>query len=263
MTAAADRVPVLMYHRVGVPHHAGDRTYCIEPARFAAHMQALHTAGHRAVSIADFVAWLEGASPALPAHAFVLTFDDGFAGVHEHAWPILRELSWPATVFLVADLIGDSDRWMQGTDRQRPDTPLLNAEQIAQMAAGGFTFHSHSSTHHSLTGLSGAALLHEVAGSRERLAALLGSPVEFFAYPYGHHDSQVVDAVQAAGYRAAFSVQPGFNRRGVDRYRIRRLDVFGDDSPRALLRKLAFGTNDGSLGAVCRYYWSRLRGTST
>jgi len=69
----------------------------------------------------------------------------------------------------------------------------------------------------------------------------------------------VVAAVRAAGYRAAFSVQPGFNRRNVDRYRIRRLDVFGQDSPRELLRKIRFGSNDGSLATIGRYYWNRLR----
>jgi hypothetical protein len=44
----------------------------------------------------------------------------------------------------------------------------------------------------------------------------------------------------------------------VDRYRIRRLDVFGTDTPRQLLRKFRFGTNDGSLAAASRYYWRQL-----
>jgi len=251
-----------MYHRVGTPYYAADRTYCIEPARFSAHMRALAARGWRPLPVADFLDWLEYGAPVPAPRSFVLSFDDGFGGVYEHAWPVLRELGWPATVFLVAELIGDYDRWMQQPGLARPLTPLLTMAQIAEMAAGGISFHSHGANHRSLTALDRDALTKEVSGSRERLRALLGSPVEFFAYPYGHHDSQVVDAVQAAGYRAAFSVQPGFNRRGVDRYRIRRLDVFGDDSTRALLRKLAFGTNDGSLRAVCRYYWSRIRGTS-
>lgn len=261
MNMTAARVPVLMYHRVGSPHHAGDRTYCIEPARFAAHLRALNDAGYRPVAIEDFVHWLEEGTPTLPARAFVLTFDDGFADLHRHAWPLLRELGWPATVFLVAGLIGDADRWMQSPGVSRPLTPLLDATQIAEMAAGGIRFHSHSMQHRSLTALDGAALAADLVGSRERLEALLGTPVEFLAYPYGHHDSQVMAAAKAAGYRAAFSVQPGFNRRDVDRFRIRRLDVYGQDSPRELLRKVAFGTNDGGIAAIGRYYWSRLRGT--
>jgi peptidoglycan/xylan/chitin deacetylase (PgdA/CDA1 family) len=34
-----------------------------------------------------------------------LTFDDGFEGVYEHAFPILERLELPATVFLVTDLV--------------------------------------------------------------------------------------------------------------------------------------------------------------
>lgn len=261
MNAVAARVPVLMYHRVGIPHHAGDRRYCVEPPCFAAHVHALAKAGYQPVSAERFVEWLDGGSVLNVPRPFVLTFDDGYAGIHEHAWPLLRELGWPATVFLVAGLVGNHDRWMQSPGATRPLTPLLNEAQIAEMAAGGWSFHSHSMHHRSLTALTGDALIEEVAGSRERLRALLGTPADFFAYPYGHHDSQVVAAVRTAGYRAAFSVQPGFNRRHVDRYRIRRLDVFGQDSPRELLRKIRFGSNDGSLATVGRYYWHRIRGT--
>lgn len=260
MSATAVRVPVLMYHRVGIPHHAGDRTYCIEPARFAFHMRALADAGKRPIAVEDFLRWLEHGYPVPYAGAFVLTFDDGYAGLHEHAWPLLRELGWPATVFLVAGLIDDHDRWMQAPGVSRPLTPLLGVEQISEMASGGWSFHSHSMNHRSLTALTGDQLTEELAGSRERLRALLGQPVDCLAYPYGHHDSQVVAAARAAGYRAAFSVQPGFNRRDVDRYRIRRLDVFGQDSPRELLRKIRFGSNDGSFATIGRYYWNRLRG---
>jgi len=54
------------------------------------------------------VGWLEG-GPALAAGAFVLTFDDGFRGVREHALPVLERLGWPFTVFLVSDRIGQRD----------------------------------------------------------------------------------------------------------------------------------------------------------
>lgn len=256
---ATDRVPVLMYHRVGDPRDAAERTYCIEPAKFRAHITALAAGGYHALPIEQFLAWLDGDSAAAGPGSFVLTFDDGFADLHEHVFPLLREVGWSATIFLVAGLIGAEDRWARALGAARPLRPLLSRDQIAAMAAAGFSFHSHSMTHRSLTGLSDAELLDEIAGSRERLKTLLGSGVDLFAYPYGHHDERVVGAVRAAGYRAAFSVQPGFNRRGVDAYRIRRLDVYGGDSPRALMRKLAFGSNDGSLGAACRYYWSRFR----
>jgi hypothetical protein len=44
----------------------------------------------------------------------------------------------------------------------------------------------------------------------------------------------------------------------VDRFRIRRLDVYGTDSAAMLLRKIHLGSNDGSLGHALRYYVDRL-----
>ena len=68
----------------------------------------------------------------------------------------------------------------------------------------------------------------------------------------------MLKAAQQAGYQAAFSTQPGFNRQDVDRFRLRRLDVFGTDTPAALLRKMRLGSNDGSLGQSLRYGARRL-----
>lgn len=48
----------------------------------------------------------------LPPRAAALTFDDGFAGVHRLAFPILREARIPATCFVVTGLLGgDGSLW--------------------------------------------------------------------------------------------------------------------------------------------------------
>lgn len=146
----AQRIPILMYHRVGTAHDAGEQTYCIAPGRFAAHMRALADGGHRAVSIADFWAWLLGGHD-LPDGSFVLTFDDGFLGVHEHAAPILAALGWPAAVFLVSALIGKRDDWLQSESPNAARHPLLDRSHIESLAKQGFSFHSHSRRHADLT----------------------------------------------------------------------------------------------------------------
>jgi len=56
----ANRVPVLMYHRVGERHNDWEARYGITPANFAAHMQALADKGYHAVGIEALTAWLEG-----------------------------------------------------------------------------------------------------------------------------------------------------------------------------------------------------------
>jgi peptidoglycan/xylan/chitin deacetylase (PgdA/CDA1 family) len=74
----ANRVPVLMYHRVGDRHNDWEARYGITPGNFAAHMQALADKGYHAVGIDALTSWLDG-GPALPEGAVLITFDDGFA----------------------------------------------------------------------------------------------------------------------------------------------------------------------------------------
>lgn len=255
---SAQRIPVLMYHRVGPTLNAFEARYGIRPEAFAAHMRALARKGYQAVPIQGLVEWLEGGPP-LPNGAFVLTFDDGFRGVREHALPVLEALGWPFTVFLVSDLIGGEDVWTRGENPSGATYPLLDETEIRDMQRRGVSFHSHTRGHADLPTLDDAALAEQLAGSRQALAGLLGHDVPYLAYPFGRLDERVEAATRAAGYRAAFSTQSGFNRRDVNRFRIRRIDVFGTDTPAMLLRKVRLGCNDGSLGHAARYYLERVK----
>lgn len=251
----AVRVPVLMYHRVGQPDHAAD-LYCVTPERFAAQMKALAKAGYQAVLMDDFAAWRRGLRP-LPEGAFVLTFDDGFAGVCTDAAPVLKGLGWPATVFLVGNKIGQQSDWQVTTDYPMAPHPLLDARQIQALAAQDFSFQSHSLLHHDLTTLEEAALATDLQQARARIAEVTGVVPAYLAYPYGRHDQKVTAAAARAGHELGFTVESGFNRRDGDPYKIRRLDVFGTDTPRMLLRKLRLGTNDGRFSQLMQYYLQR------
>jgi len=257
VTAKAQRIPVLMYHRIGTAHNEWESRYCIPPEQFARHMQHLAKRGMRACSLADFIAWLDR-KQTLPEGSFLLTFDDGFMGVYEHAAPVLQELNWPATVFLVSKLIGKRDDWCQSQNPSGATFPLLAREHINTLRNSGFTFQSHTRLHPDLTTLSDDDLIAELAGSRQDLEDLLGEQVHYLAYPYGRLDERVLDSTRAAGYTAAFSTQPGFNRHDVNHFRIRRLDIFGTDTATMLARKIFFGSNDGSWQQTWRYYKGRV-----
>lgn len=253
----ASRVTVLMYHRVGSALDKWETKYCIGPERFASHMQALLRHEMQPCSIDDFIAWVGGFG-ALPDRSFLLTFDDGFLGVYEHAFPVLCAMGWPATMFLVSGFIGGEDAWCRSENPSGKTYPLLRQIEIEEMMKNGFSFQSHTRTHPDLTKLDNSGLAGELAGARRDLEDLLGQPVRYLAYPYGRYDEKVLEMTRACGYRAAFSVQPGFNRQDVDPYRIRRLDVFGSDSATALLRKITYGSNDGSWRQSVRYYGERV-----
>ncbi len=251
------RIPVLMYHRVGEAHNPWEARYAISPQRFAAHMRVMQRRGYRAIDIERLVDWLEGGH-SLPELSFLLTFDDGFKGVREHALPVLEALGWPCVVFLVSDLVGGQDVWTRQSNPSGHTYPLLDASEIRDMQGRGVSFHSHTRSHASLPTLDDTALMNQLRGSRAVLAELLGHEVNYIAYPFGHIDERVETATRAAGYRAGFSTQPGFNRQDVNPFRIRRLDIYGTDTPAMLMRKIRFGSNEGGLGHAMRYYLGRI-----
>ena len=253
-----ERVPVLMYHRVGDANNPWSKKLTVSADNFRAQMQKLAARGFTPCGIDDFVSWLNGHRQ-LPGKSFLITFDDGYAGVYEHAFPVLRDMQWTASVFLVSGLIGNQDAWCEHENPSGESYPLMNPAQILEMSSNGFSFHSHSRSHADLGQLDTTQLENELRGSREDLESLLNKPVPYFAYPFGRYNSNVINVTRQAGYEAAFSVQPGFNRPGTDPFIIRRIDVYGTDTPTQLLRKTSYGMNNGSWRESLKYFYKQLR----
>lgn len=252
------RLPALMYHRVGGAETSAERRYCVSPTRFRDHMHALRDAGYQAISLSSFVAWSRGES-SLPGRSLLITFDDGFMGVHDDAAPLVESLGWPATMFLVSSLIGSTDAWdTNEAQPRRRSYPLLGWPEIHAMRQGGWSFGSHSRTHADLPTLPDEQLEDQLRGSKAELEAGLEQAVDTLAYPYGRFDSRIAQAAAAAGYTMAFSTRSGFNHPGQDPFAVRRIDVAGTDTARDLLRKVQLGMNDVSMASLARYYATRL-----
>ncbi|HZA39249.1 MAG TPA: polysaccharide deacetylase family protein [Actinomycetota bacterium] len=72
------------------------------PEEFAAHLDFLHR--HYQVVAVD-----ELAAGTAPPNAAVITFDDGYRSVLEHAAPLLEARGMPATVYLVTHVVDNDD----------------------------------------------------------------------------------------------------------------------------------------------------------
>lgn len=127
---------VLTYHRVaplgGSPWlHPG--LLSATPEGFADQM-AFVSARYQVVSLEDVLdARRRGAR--LPCRSVLLTFDDAYADFADHAWPVLRRLGLPVTLFVPTAFPGDPDRqfWW---DRLHQAFATTRWRQLLPTAAG-------------------------------------------------------------------------------------------------------------------------------
>jgi peptidoglycan/xylan/chitin deacetylase (PgdA/CDA1 family) len=80
---------------------------------------------------------------------------------------------------------------------------ILSWAGLAEIASCGIEIGAHSHTHPQLDLLAAPELARQAVQPKTELEDRLGLPVTTFAYPYGRYDRRVRDAVAAAGYRGA------------------------------------------------------------
>jgi peptidoglycan/xylan/chitin deacetylase (PgdA/CDA1 family) len=163
----------------------------------------------------------------------VLTFDDGYAGIYEHAFPILARLKLPATVFLVAQTLAPAGRPIDWVDTPPPPTlRTLSIDEVREMQAAGITFGSHSMAHRDLTTLGEQECERDLRDSRLLLEDALHGPIRLLAYPRGRHDVRVRRSAQRAGFSHAFTLPEGPEDPGP--YAIPRVGIWGHNGLWAL-----------------------------
>ncbi|MET9554063.1 polysaccharide deacetylase family protein [Streptomyces sp. NPDC006645] len=211
-------VPVLMYHALAHRPAPSVRGLSVSPDAFAEQLELLGERGFTPLTTAALAAVWRGTGR-LPARPVLITFDDGYEGVHRYALPALAGHGFAATLFV-------STGWLRGPYEVggAPDT-MLDWDQVRQLAAGGVEIGGHSHTHPQLDQLDDRRLGHEAVRCREIVTAELGAAPVSFAYPYGYSTRRVRHAVRAAGFAQSLAVGNAPARRAQGPYALRRLTV--------------------------------------
>ncbi|MFG2678916.1 polysaccharide deacetylase family protein [Streptomyces sp. NPDC048392] len=225
------RVPVLMYHAVAAAPNDATRALSVTPEAFAGQMAAIADRGRTPIGTAELAAAWRSGGP-LPRRPLLITFDDGYEGVHRYALPSLAEHGFPATLFV-------STGWLRGPyDTGGAPGAMLDWDQVRELAAAGVEIGGHSHTHPQLDRLGEERLRHELVHCREIVAGQLGAAPASFAYPYGYSDRRVRRAVRETGYAQALAVGNGLARRAQGPYALRRVTVRRSTGPDEFARLL-------------------------
>jgi len=194
---------ILTYHRV---NDWSNDPLTVHPETFRQQLKSLKKR-HRIVSLEELVsAKMKKAD--CKENLAAITFDDGYYDNYLFAFPILKELSCPATFFLTVSYVGTDE--LLPRDRKKGNLQkdrLMNWGEVLEMSEAGFEFGSHSSSHLNLTTAGPAEAKKEIAESRIFLEERLKKPVIFFCYPFGSYSPEVEKLVKEAGYKAAFVTQ--------------------------------------------------------
>ncbi len=218
--AAAGQAPVsiLFYHRVADRH---PNAWTISTRKFIRHIEWIRRR-YEIIALAEAQRRLAGRST---TPAVCITFDDGYADNCDAALPYLLGNDIPLTYFVasehvLSDLPFPHD--IQHGELLRPNTPA----QIRALAQAGVEIGAHTRTHANLGAASLPAVEDEIAGSKQDLEQLTGTPVRYFAFPYGQVENmsqQACDVARTIAFAGVCSAYGGYNFPGGDPFHLCRI----------------------------------------
>jgi peptidoglycan/xylan/chitin deacetylase (PgdA/CDA1 family) len=231
------RATFLCYHSVAP---AGPRYLTIGAELFERQPATLRDRGLRGGDLSSLAATAAGAGT---GPTVFLTFDDGFRDNYETAMPLLRQYGQRAFVFVLPPLVDDGGplAWPELAEEARchPDTMRsVTWAMLGEMREAGFEVGSHTLTHPHLPSLGPDAVREELAESRARIAARLGS-CDTLAYPFGEWSEEVAAVAAECGYSYAFSLPTRNGQRRATPHAIPRINVDYRDEGARFAAKLS------------------------
>ena len=251
--AAGAELTVLSYHEVTEPGRARVPAYAVTPTDFVRQLDWLRNHGYHFVGVDDVLAARGGKKP-LPEKAVLVTFDDGYQSVYDHAWPVLKLFRVPAVVNVVGGWLEEKEQ-VDFDGQKVPRAELMSWEALREMSASGLVeIGSHTFDLH--RGIQGnpqgnmqpagttrrydpAASRHEdepayrrrVAADLERNSALIrrhtGKAPRVIAWPYGRYNATTRELAEHLGMPIGLTLDDGANVRDTPLWGLRRILVEG------------------------------------
>lgn len=226
-------VPILLYHHVVAGQVKPTDRYSVSRQDFDRQMRSLKAWGYTTITLAELsAALLDGQH--LPSRPLIITFDDGYQDVFEHAFPVLAELDFTATVFVIGRQLG-----LKG---------YLGKEELQELAASGWQVGNHTFNHHSLR-QPNINLQLEIETARDDLEKLLEIDIPYFSFPYGLTSQFVTRQVLQAGYTAAVGLGGSFTHSPQTRYYLSRIEIKAGTNALDFMGLLPWAGPPGGRGA--------------
>ncbi len=229
LPGTAGGIAALCYHQV-LPKATG--LFEVSVDEFRQQLGILKAQGFEAINSRQLLDYLAGRFQPLKK-PILLTFDDGFKSVYDHAFPIMKEFGFVGVACVYPQFIDSAGGMTWG--------------QLREMAAAGWSIEPHSLTHANLWKAPAAAAARqaffdrEIARPKRIIEERTGVPTLFFTWPYGIYTEETEALARQAGYAGALTVDGGASYPGLDPFRVKRQVVYRTDTREKFLIRVGMG----------------------
>lgn len=237
LTKNNNKIPILMYHSVVPEITQKVHPYFvteITPQKFEQHLAFLKDNEYNVISLSELNGFKKENSNR--SKYVVITFDDGYEDFYQHAFPLLRQYGFPATVFLPAELIGTRNKLENKT--------LMSWEQVKECRKHSIEFGSHSLSHGRLIFLNKELLEYDLKKSKSIIEEKLSEVINTFSYPYKFPEDNtlfvdiLLQLLENTGYCTAVTTRIGRVSSADHDFLLKRLPVNEFDDAAFLRAKL-------------------------
>ncbi len=162
-------------------------------------------------------------------HWICITFDDGYQDSYTIAYPLLKRMGIPFTIYVTTGFIDNKlPMWWYSSENQKPlgissaDLKNLDRDPLCTIGA-------HTVSHPKLDTLPYEKQYQEIADSKHELEELLGLPINHFSFPHGAHNADTLDICKKMGFLTVTQSWGGPVRRGERYYPMPRIEMKQDD----------------------------------
>ncbi len=210
-------IPILAYHKIHNNFDLGITR--ISPDQFENQIKYLFQSGFQTISLYEYIK-----NKTYDEKKIIITFDDGYESVFEHAFPVLSKYKFTATLFVITEFIGKLNKWdyNSGIIKSRH----CNWEQIQRLISAGWEIGSHTTSHRSLTTLAKQKIWYELKNSKNLLENKIQKPVNVISYPFGKFDHRVIECAKKAGYLAGCTLGYNYPQSEIFPYALFRRGVY-------------------------------------
>ncbi len=187
-------VPILLYHDID-----GKGDYSLTQEKLRSQFQFIKENHIKVIRLKDLITRLSSPDP-FNERVLVISFDDGFLSMYTKLLPLVKEFNYPITLFIYTNNI-----FTKANNN-------ITWDQLKKMEEYGIEVECHSMSHIDLEKLSAEdspeirkKMFNEIYMSKRILELYLDKKINYFAFPYGRYNLQLIELCRLADYDRIFS----------------------------------------------------------